>query len=230
MKWWFSGLLLLVACQVRAQAEGGAIFVAGVVVTDVGEDKGNPDLMYGLGLGGSYGFFRDASLQLVIGGDLLVHGFALDVPGRIERSAGVFDQSDLLLDQFVGLQIRRVMVGGYFEQRRIDRGTPLGNIGFPASGTGVIGRVWLDAHQRAQARVTYATFSRGELQLQGTDVVSMIESGSSLRLSVRAAFGARWGLRGEFVETKIEFQPVAPTFGLFDHRQRSMSAGLVLLF
>ncbi len=204
-----------------AQLEGAAVYEIGAAITDVGEDSGEPALTYGLGLGGSYRLFQDRSVGLVLCADLLVRGFGLDVPGRIEEGAGVFDQSDLRLDQFVAAGFQRLVVGAYFEQRRIDRGTPLGKIGFPATGIGLLVRARLDRQERIRMQFTWASFTSGELELQGVESRAPLDTGRSFRISVSAELASRWTVQEEYADARFDFESVSPTLGLFDHRQRA---------
>ena len=222
--------ILLAAPRTWAQFSGGALYEVGTATTDVGDDKGNGAPMYGMGLGASYTFLSKRPISLVLGANLLVRGFAIDLPGRVESDAGVFDQSDLYLDQYIAAKYGRFTGGVYFEQRRIDRSTPLGKIGFPVTGIGFIVRGAIDKRGRAEARFSYASFTVGELQLRGLDVRSPLDSGRSIRIAGHYQFASRWRVRAEYANTTVVFEPVAPTFGFYDHRQSLLSVGLVLTF
>ncbi|GMR24724.1 MAG: hypothetical protein BMS9Abin37_3317 [Acidobacteriota bacterium] len=223
-------MLLLSAPQANAQLVGRAVYELGVATTDVGDDEGAGQAMYGFGLSLAYTFVPGGGgLGFVFGADLLVRGFGIDVPGRFEGSAGVFDQSDLLVDEFVGLQIRDVIAGLYFEQRRINRGTLLGKIGFPASGIGVLVRLAFEP-ARSYLQITYAGFSSGELQLQGADMRPEVDSGRSIRISGQYAVRSHWAIRGEYADTRMGFAPNFPLFDFYDHRQRTVSAGVSVEF
>src|SRR3972149_7260655 len=114
---WTGALLLSGACMISRPAEGqfsgAAVYELGRATTDVGEDQGNASLAYGFGVGGTYSLFPADRLGLVVGADLSVRGFGVDLPDRVEQGAGVFDQSDLILDQLVALRIRRILAGLY---------------------------------------------------------------------------------------------------------------------
>ena len=144
--------------------------------------------------------------------------------------SGVFDQSDLYLDQYIAAKYRRFTGGLYFEQRRIDRSTPLGKIGFPVTGIGFILRGAIDKRGRAEARFSYVSFTAGELQIQGLDGRSSLDSGRSIRIAGHYRFASHWRVRAEYANTTVQFEPIAPTFGFYDHRQSLLSVGLVVTF
>jgi len=217
--------VLTVAHPVQAQFSATALYEVGAARTDVGEDDGNATPAYGLGLSGSYSPSPEKALGFAVGGDVLVRGFGIEVPGRIESGAGVFAQSDLVLDEWIALRIHRVRVGVLLEQRRIDRGTSLGVIGFPASAFGLVLEPVLAANGRTRARFSYARFRGGRLRLAGSDVEPSVDSGWSLRASLRHQFSGRWGLQAEYTGTRLEIEDVAPTFGFFDHQQSTLSLG-----
>ena len=154
----------------------------------------------------------------------------IDVPGRVQSGAGVFDQTDLVIDEWLALRFSRILAGVYFEQRRIDRGTSLGVIGSPASGIGVLLEPWFTASGRTRARVSYARYSGGSLRLAGSDSGPPLETGWSLRAWLRHQFTSRWGLQAEYSDVKLELEEVAPTLGFFDHRQSTLSLGAVVSF
>ena len=231
---WTGALLLSGACVFSRTAEGqfsgAAVYELGSATTDVGKDQGNASLAYGFGVGGTYSFFSADRFGLVVGADLLVRGFGVDLPDRVERGAGVFDQSDFILDELVALRVRRILAGLYLEQRRIDRGTALGALGFPASAIGFVLDAKLGSSDRTSVRFSYARFQTGRLRLQGSPVEPEIDSGRSVRVSVRHRFSSRWGLQGEYGDIEIKLEEVAPTFTFFDHRQRTVSLGALLSF
>lgn len=206
------------------------MFEVGTSFTDVGDERGERGLAYGMGLEASYAFLSEGGAGVVIGGDLHVRGFEVNLPERVESGVGVFDQSDLYLDQYIGAQFRGIVLGAYFEQRRIDRGTPLGKIGFPVTGIGAIVRVDFDGRGRAVVRVSYARFGSGELRLQGLDSTSPLDTGQSVRIAGRFKLATRWGVSIEYSDTEIAFESRPPTLGFFDHHQRLVSAGIVLMF
>ena len=199
-------------------------------MTGSGEDQGNASLAYGFGAGASYSFLSTKSLGLVVEANLLVRAFGVDLPGRLEGDPGVFDQTDLILDELVAMRVRRFLAGLYLEQRRIDRGTTLGALGFPASAVGFAVDAPLGRGERTGVRVSYAWFQRGRLRLQGSAVEPEIDSGRSVRVSARHYFSSRWGLRGEYSDIELELEDVPPTFSFFDHRQRTVSLGALLSF
>jgi hypothetical protein len=217
--------LLSVAPPVQAQFSATALYEVGAARTDVGADEGDAAPAYGLGLGVSHSMFPDRTLGLAVGGDVLVRGFGLEVPGRIQSGAGVFAQSDLVLDEWIALRVGPVLAGVLLEQRRLDRGTTLGVIGFPASAAGVLLEPVFGASGRTRARFSYARYRGGRLRLAGSDVEPSLDSGWSLRASLRHRFSGRWGLQAEYTDTRLEMQDTAPTFGFFDHRQSTLSLG-----
>ena len=222
--------ILVTAPRTWAQLSGGALYEVGTATTDVGDDKDNGTPMYGMGLGASYTFLSKHPIGIVLGANLLVRAFAIDLPGRAESGAGVFDQSDLYLDQYIAAKYRRFTGGLYFEQRRIDRSTPLGKIGFPVTGIGFILRGAIDKRGRAEARFSYVSFTAGELQIQGLDGRSSLDSGRSIRIAGHYRFASHWRVRAEYANTTVQFEPIAPTFGFYDHRQSLLSVGLVVTF
>ena len=226
-----AGLLgpLLLGCRpAQAQARFESLYELGISTTDLGPDEGQSMFGYGFGLSASYGFRRESSIGLVAGGDLLVRGFGLDVPGRLVEEVGVFQQAELLLDQFVGARIQWLTAGLYLEQRRIDRGTEAGSIGFPASGVGFMGRASAGRDGRFELGLSYARATGGRLRLQGVQEEPDVESGRSLRISGRYRFSRTFGVRGEYSDTKFSFEPGAILGSFFDHRQRGLYLGLVL--
>ena len=214
----------------EAQFSGAAVYELGIATTDVGENQGNASLAYGFGVGGTYSFFSANSVELVVGADLLVRSFGVDLPDRIQRDAGVFDQTDLILDQLVALRFRRILAGLYLEQRRIDRGTALGTLGFPASAVGLVVDAPLGSGDRTGVRFSYARFRSGRLRLQGSAIEPEVDSGRSVRVSVRHYFSNRWGFQGEYADIKLVMDPLAPTFTFFNHRQRTATFGATLSF
>ncbi len=217
--------LWTVAHPVQAQFSATALYELGAARTDVGADDGNAAPAYGLGLSGAYSLFPKKTLGLAVGGDALVRGFGIEVPDRIQSGAGVFAQSDLVLDEWIALRISRILAGVLFEQRRIDRGTTLGAIGFPASAVGFVLEPVLAANGRTRARFSYARFRGGRLRLAGSDVEPSVDSGWSFRASLRHQFSGRWGLQAEYTGTRLEIEDIAPTFGFFDHQQSTLSLG-----
>jgi hypothetical protein len=217
--------VLTVARPVQAQFSATALYEVGAARTDVGEDDGNTAPAYGLGLSGSYSLSPEKALGLAFGGDVLVRGFGIEVPGRIDTGAGVFTQSDLVLDEWIALRAGPILAGVLFEQRRIDRGTSLGIIGFPASAIGGVLEPVFSASGRTRARFSYARFRGGRIRLVGSDVEPSVDSGWSLRASLRHQFSGRWGLQAEYTGTRLEIEDVAPTFGFFDHQQSTLSLG-----
>jgi hypothetical protein len=221
------GSVFLAPTPALAQLSGSALYEVGAAGTDLGSEEGGSKLVYGFGAGASYGFFPENDLGVVVGADLVVRGFGMDIPGRFEPDVGVFDQTDVWIDEFVALRFRRVLAGVYFEQRRIGRDRA-GTIGFPASGVGLL--VELSAGQRITARVSYAGFPSGQLQVAGVDAEPELASGRSARASLTYRFTNRWSARGEYAYTNMEFESLPLTLSFFDHRQRSVTAGVVLGF
>ena len=215
--------VLTLAHPARAQFSAAALYEIGGARTDVGEEDGKARLAYGVGLGGSYSFLPNRSLGLAVGGDVLVRAFGIEVPGRVQRGAGVFAQSDLVLDEWVALRAGRILAGVYLEQRRVDRGTALGVLGSPVSGVGVLLEPRLG--ERTRARLSYARFRGGRLQLAGSEAEPRVDGGWSLRASLRHRLTGRWGLQAEYTGTRLELQDAAPTFAFFDHRQSTFSLG-----
>jgi hypothetical protein len=220
----------MLAQPAEAQFSGHAIYEIGSATTDVGEAQGTTGLAYGVGAGASYSFSATEGIGLVVGADLLVRAFGVSLPGAVERGAGVFDQSDLVVDEIVAVRLKRILAGLYLEQRRIDRGTALGTIGFPASGIGFLVDVPLGSTDRTGMRFSYASFGSGRLRLQGSTVEPEIDSGRSIRVSARHYFSSRWGVRGEYTDTELLLEDVAPTFTFFDHRQKMVTVGALLSF
>jgi len=219
--------LLLTPTLALGQFEGFALYEVGAATTDLGSEEGKSKLVYGFGTGASYGFLPKKDLGIVVGADLIVRGFGLEIPDRLDLDVAVFDQSDLWIDEFVALRFRRVIAGVYFEQRSIDRGRA-GTIGFPASGVGLL--VEVSGGRRTTARFSYASFPTGRLRVDGVATEPEMTSGRSVRLSLTYRFTSRWRARGEYAYTNMEFEPVSPTLSFFDHRQRSVTTGVVLAF
>ena len=218
---------LLAPTLAFAQFDGFALYEIGAASTDLGSGEGKAKLVYGFGVGGSYGFLRNNDLGLVVGADAVVRGFGLEVPGRVDLDAAVFNQTDVWIDEFMALRFRRVITGVYFEQRSVDRGRA-GAIGFPASGVGVLAEV--SGGRRIAARFSYASFPRGRLRVDGVATEPEVTSGRSVRVSLTYRLTNRWSARGEYAYTNMEFEPVSPTLSFFDHRQRSVTTGVVLAF
>ena len=204
-----------------------ALYEVGAATTDLGSEEGTSKLMYGFGAGTSYEFLPKQDLGIVVGADLVVRGFGLEIPGRLDLDAAVFDQNDLWIDEFVALRFRRVIAGIYFEQRRIGRGRA-GTIGFPASGIGVLAEV--SGGRRTTARLSYASFSSGHLRVDGVDAEPEVTSGRSVRVSLTSRFTNRWSARGEYAYTAMELEPLPLTLSFLDHRQKSVTTGVVLAF
>ncbi len=217
------GSVLLAPTPALAQLAGFALYEVGAATTDLGSEEGTSKLVYGFGAGASYGFMPEKDLGIVVGADLVVRGFGMEIPDRLE--VGVFDQTDVWIDEFVALRFRRVLAGVYFEQRRIGRDRA-GTIGVPASGVGLL--VELSAGQRTTARVSYASFQSGHLRVDGVDAEPELTSGRSVRVSLTYRFTNRWSARGEYAYTSMEFESLPLTLSFFDHRQRSVMAGIVL--
>ena len=220
----------LISQPAEAQFSGAAVYEIGIATTDVGEDQGDASLAYGFGVGATYSFFSANSVGLVVGADLLVRSFGVDLPDQIQRGAGVFDQTDLILDELVALRFRRILAGLYLEQRRIDRSTALGTLGFPASAVGLVVDTPLGSGDRTGVRFSYAWFRNGRLQLQGSAIEPEVDSGRSVRVSVRHYFSNRWGFQGEYADVELLLENIAPTFTFFDHRQRTVTFGALLSF
>ena len=223
----FIGSVLLASTPALAQFAGFALYEVGAATTDLGSEEGTSKLVYGFGAGASYGFMPERDLGIVVGADLVVRGFGMEIPDRLELNVGVFNQTDLWIDEFVALRFRRVLAGVYFEQRRIGRDRA-GTIGVPASGVGLL--VELQGGQRTTARISYASFPSGQLRVDGVDAEPELTSGRSVRVSLTYRFTNRWSARGEYAYTNMEFESLPITLSFFDHRQRSVTAGVVLGF
>ncbi len=223
----FIGSVLLAPTPALAQFAGFALYEVGAATTDLGSEEGTSKLVYGFGAGASYGFMPERDLGIVVGADLVVRGFGMEIPDRLELNVGVFNQTDLWIDEFVALRFRRVLAGVYFEQRRIGRDRA-GTIGVPASGVGLL--VELQGGQRTTARISYASFPSGQLRVDGVDAEPELTSGRSVRVSLTYRFTNRWSARGEYAYTNMEFESLPITLSFFDHRQRSVTAGVVLGF
>ena len=219
--------LLLTPTLALGQFEGFALYEVGAATTDLGSEEGASQLVYGFGAGASYGFLPKKNVGLVVGADLVVRGFGLEIPDRLDLNAGVFDQNDLWFDEFVALRFRRVIAGVYFEQRRIGRGRA-GTIGFPALGVGLLAEV--SGGRRITARFSYASFPSGHLRVDGVPTEPEVTSGRSVRISLTYRLTSRWSVRGEYAYTNMEFEAVPPTLSFFDHRQRSVTTGVILTF
>lgn len=226
---WLFGVWM-VSQPAEAQFSGAAVYELGIATTDVGEDQGNASLAYGFGAGVTYSFFSANSVGLVVGADLLVRSFGVDLPDRIQRDVGVFDQTDLIFDQLVALRFRRILAGLYLEQRRIDRGTALGTLGFPASAVGLVVDAPLGSGDRTGVLFSYAWFRSGRLRLQGSAIEPEVDSGRSIRVSARHYFSNRWGFQGEYADVELLLEDIPPTFTFFDHRQRAVTFGALLSF
>ena len=226
---WLFGVWM-VSQPAEAQFSGAAVYELGIATTDVEEDQGNASLAYGFGAGVTYSFFSANSVGLVVGADLLVRSFGVDLPDRIQRDVGVFDQTDLIFDQLVALRFRRILAGLYLEQRRIDRGTALGTLGFPASAVGLVVDAPLGSGDRTGVRFSYAWFRSGRLRLQGSAIEPEVDSGRSIRVSARHYFSNRWGFQGEYADVELLLEDIPPTFTFFDHRQRAVTFGALLSF
>ena len=61
--------------------------------------------------------------------------------------------------------------------------------------------------------------------LEGSGVEPSVDSGWSLRASLRHQFNGRWGLQAEYTGTRLKVEDIAPTFGFFDHQQSTLSLG-----
>jgi hypothetical protein len=215
----------LVARAAEAQFSASALYEVGGARTDVGADDGKALLAYGVGLGASYSPSPDKSFGVAVGADALVRGFGIEVADRVKSSAGVFAQSDLVLDEWVALRTGWFLAGAYLEQRRVDRGTALGVLGSPVTGIGGLVEARLAGSGRTRARVSYARFRGGRLRLAGSDVLPKVDSGWSLRASLRHRLTGRWGLQAEYTGTRMELEDVAPTFEFLAHKQSTFSLG-----
>ena len=54
--------------------------------------------------------------------------------------------------------------------------------------------------------------------------------GASIRIAGHYRFASHWRVRAEYANTTVQFEPIAPTFGFYDHRQSLLSVGLVVTF
>ena len=127
----------------------------------------------------------------------------------------------------MALRFRHVIAGAYFEQRRIGRGRA-GTIGFPASGIGLLTEV--SSGRRITARFSYASFPSGHLRVDGVDTEPAVTSGRSVRVSLTYRLTNRWSARGDYFYTNMEFEPLPLTLSFFNHRQSSVTTGVVLAF
>jgi hypothetical protein len=232
LRFWLNGCLLLPfllgARSLEAQVRFDALYELGTSTTDLGPDEGQSTFGYGFGLSGSYGLRRESTLGLVVGSDLLVRGFGLDVPGRLAEEVGVFQQADLLLDEYVAARFRRLSAGLYLEQRRIDRGIEAGSIGFPLSAVGFMGRASAAKDGRVELQFSYARAVSGRLRLRGVPEEPEVESGRSLRITGSYRFSRTFAVRGEYSDSKFTFDPESILGSFFDHRQKGIYLGLVL--
>jgi hypothetical protein len=210
-----------------AQFRADALYEIGTSKTDLGPDEGQSMFGYGLGLSGSYSFRRESKVGLIAGADMLVRGFGLHLPGRLTEEVGVFQQADLSFDEFVALGFQSFAVGLYLEQRRIDRGTQAGEIGFPTSAAGFLARIRA-GEDRIEFQFSYAKALGGKLRVQGIAEEPEAETGRSIRMSVRYRFSGSFAVRGEYSDTEFTFDPETTLRSFFDHRQRAFHFGLVL--
>jgi len=230
-----AGTLLLIGTALFphtawAQFAGHVIYEVGGAMTDVGPYEGGGTMAYGFGAGVTQSFFSTNRIGLVVGADVLVRAFGVSLPGRVENGVGVFDQSDLVLDEIVAVRLRRVLAGLYLEQRRIDRGTSLGTINFPTSAIGFLVDLPIGDDSRSGVRVSYARYRSGSFRLQGSAVEPEINSGRSIRVSGRYFFSTRWGVQVEYADVEIVLDDLPPTFTFFDHRQKTLGLGVLLSF
>lgn len=221
-------LLLLGSRAVEAQFRFDSLYELGSSTTDLGPDDGKSMFGYGFGLSASYVLWRDRPVGLVVGADLVVRGFGLDVPDRLVEEVGVFQQTDLLLDQFVAAHVKWLTAGLYLEQRRLDRGIEAGSIGFPLSAVGFMGRASAGENGRLELQVSYARAIGGRLRLRGVADEPDVDRGRSLRISARYEFSRTYAVRGEYSDSKFSFDPETLLGSFFDHRQRGVYLGLVL--
>jgi hypothetical protein len=230
-----AGLLLLILAlagtprPAQAQLSGTSLYEVGGAATNVGSDEGDFRPAYGVGLGGTF-VLSKKKMGIVAGGEIRVRGFGIRIPERAESGAGVFAQTDLLLDQWIAVRIGRVQAGLLLEERRIDRGAALGILGHPALGVGGVVEVRLDASGRTTARLSYARFAGGNLRLEGTEAEPEIDSGHSLRARVRRQLKGRWSAQLEYGSSRFDLDPVTPTFAFFDHRQTAFGLGALVSF
>lgn len=223
----FSACMLFTPALALGQFHGFALYDVGVGAAGLGGESGGSALVYGVGAGGSYGFLSQRELGLVVGADVVIRGFGLKTSDRFDLDAAVFDQTDVWIDEFVAIRIRRLTAGLYLEQRSIDRGRA-GAIGSPASGVGLLAEV---SHgSRLTARLSYARFPGGHLKVDGVATEPGVRTGRSFRATVLYRLSDRWSTRGEYADTDIEFESLLPTFSFFDHQHRSMTVGVALDF
>ena len=189
------GNLFVAPTPALGQFAGFALYEVGAATTDLGSEEGTSKLVYGFGAGASYEFMPERDLGIVVGADLVVRGFGMEIPDRLELNVGVFNQTDLWIDEFVALRFQRVLAGVYFEQRHIGRDRA-GTIGFPASGVGLL--VELQGGKRTTARISYASFQSGHLRVDGVAAEPELTSGRSVRVSLTYRFTNRWSARGEY--------------------------------
>lgn len=221
-------LCLAHSSSVDAQLRAEAVYELGASSTGLGPDDGSATFGYGFGLGATFTLRMDRPVDLVAGGELLVRGFGVDVPGRLTEGVGVFRQADLYIDQFIALRARAVEAGLYLEQRRIERGVAAGTLGFPTSGVGLVGRVSAGPEGRFELRLSYASVLSGKLRLGGLSEEPEVESGHSIRASVGYRLTPRFAVRGEYSDSALRLETGTGVRSFFDHRQRGFHVGLVL--
>ena len=103
------GNLFVAPTPALGQFAGFALYEVGAATTDLGSEEGTSKLVYGFGAGASYEFMPERDLGIVVGADLVVRGFGMEIPDRLELNVGVFNQTDLWIDEFVALRFQRVL-------------------------------------------------------------------------------------------------------------------------
>ncbi len=216
---------LLLPAAASAQFTSHGIYEVGVASTDLGPDSGRPTLVYGVGAGATYELRSNSAFPIVIGGDLVIRGFGLEIPDGVSLDVGVFDQTDVWLDEFVAVRLGRVVAGVYVEHRSVDR-SRAGTVGVPTTGVGAI----VETGGRTRLRLTYASVVNGRLRLDGVANEPDVASGQSARLTLTHALTDRWSGRADVSYTNVEFESTLPTLSFFDHRQTSFTLGLAIGF
>ena len=215
----------LLPTTARAQLDSHGIYEVGVASTDLGSASGDPTLIYGVGAGATHGLGNVAGLPLVVGGDLVVRGFGLKIPDGVSLNVGVFEQTDVWLNEFLALRLGAFLAGVYLEHRHIDR-SRAGTIGAPTTGIGAI----VEAGDRTKLRLTYASTVNGRLRVDGVANEPDVSSGQSARLTLTHALTDRWSGRADLSYTNVVLESTLPTLSFFNHRQTSFTLGLAVGF
>ncbi len=225
------------AAAANAQTAFAATFQTGVMKTDVGPVEGvqtfplldygvaytyagaqGETLGFGIGAGGSMRMFR---VELVDGREV---GFgAADAPFSVNLFGNVT------------LRVKNVSGGFVFETRRLSVGAIDHENGFFTDfgdyrnvfGYGFTLRG--DIH-RSALQVEYMKHSGGQMETAHTrENGEYVEGGRTIRLTFAQFFSTTFGVKVEWSDSRIGAERTGPNlFGDFDHRSRSIVAGIIL--